>query len=135
MSMLVRIQVTVVHKGLGMVHLSALHPALTLLPPQTSRWPLPIHPSLHFLTHYVSLENFLLCSICPLPTSPTPFQQTHPLNGCSPYRRAGRSSVSALRGRGHYRVSTAGGAPVGRGHLDANALRNLSFYKQLLIRE
>lgn len=121
--MLVLIQVTVVHKGVGMVHLSALRPALTLLPPQTARWPLPIHPSLHFLTHYVSLENFLLCSICPLPTSPTPFQQTHPLNGCSPYRRAGPELCQCAPRPRHYRVSTAGGAPVGHRH----------FYKQLLI--
>lgn len=79
---------------------------------QTSHRPLPIHPSLHFLTHYVSLENFLLCSICPFPTSPTPFQQTHPLNGCLPYRRAGPGVLAArcaatalprLNSRGRYR--------------------------------
>lgn len=79
---------------LSPLHLSALHPVLTFLPPQTSHRPLPLRASLHFLTHYVSLENFLLCSICPFPTSPTPFQQTHPLNGCSPYRHAGPGVLS-----------------------------------------
>lgn len=79
---------------LSPLHLSACHPVLTFLPPQTSHRPLPLRPSLHFLTHYVSLENFLLCSICPFPTSPTPFQQTHPLNGCSPYRHAGPGVLS-----------------------------------------
>lgn len=53
---------------------------------------LPPIPSLSvplcFLTLYVPLMNFLLCSICPFPTSPTPFQQTHLLNGCSPYMQA-----------------------------------------------
>lgn len=74
-------------------------------PPQTSHRPLPLRPSLHFLTHYVSLENFLLCSICPFPTSPTPFQQTHPLNGCSPYRHAGPGvlSLPRLNSRGRVR--------------------------------
>lgn len=106
------------------------HPVLTLLPFQTSHRPLPIHPSLHFLTHYVSLENFLLCSICPFPTSPTPFQQTHPLNGCSPYRRAGPGVLSVrcaatapprLNSRGRF------GPP----HSSDNIQRYLPFYKHL----
>lgn len=112
------------------LYLSALHPVLTLLPFQTSHRPLPIHPSLHFLTHYVSLENFLLCSICPFPTSPTPFQQTHPLNGCSPYRRAGPGVLSVrcaatapprLNSRGRF------GPP----HSSDNIQRYLPFYKHL----
>lgn len=65
---------------------------LPLLPIAVPAAPLPLHPPLYFLTLYVSLENFLLCSICPFPTSPTPFQQTHLLNGCSPYIHAGRQA-------------------------------------------
>lgn len=95
-----------------------LAPLSNLSPPNPSLSPL--------LTHYVSLENFLLCSICPLPTSPTPFQQTHPLNGCSAYRRAGpgvgaeRCAATALP-----RLNSRGrpGPPHSSGKID----RYLSF--------
>lgn len=81
-------------------HLSSL---LRRLPPFTPSSSQPSPPPSHllpppsplcFLTRYVSLVNFPLCSICPFPTSPTPFQQTHLLNGCSAYMKADLHTLS-----------------------------------------
>lgn len=67
------------------------------LPPSTSLWTPPSRSLSTFWHTNVSLVNFLLCSICPFPTSPTPFQQTHLLNGCSPYMRAGAHTARSCQ--------------------------------------
>ncbi|CAB1426485.1 unnamed protein product [Pleuronectes platessa] len=94
----------------------------------------PLCVPLYFLTLYVSLVNFLLCSICPFPTSPTPFQQTHLLNGCSPYMQADTHTARSCQrtssdGRGSAEVQQHGerrAARDGRGEEGVREERPLS---------